>query len=62
MDIFADKETVEKRRLICFTCPNYNMGVPTQTSHNLARCKVCKCFIMPKTKLAILTSCPIGKW
>ena len=46
-----DQDIIDSRRAICDSC-EHKVGL---------NCKICKCFISAKTKVAT-TSCPINKW
>ena len=52
----ADEVLIRKRRALCAACPQASAG-----SSKTSRCRVCTCFIHPKTATAS-EKCPIGQW
>ncbi len=52
----ADEVLIRKRRSLCAACPQASAG-----SSKTSRCRICTCFIYPKTATAS-EKCPIGQW
>jgi hypothetical protein len=52
----APEPLIRQRRSVCAACPQADAG-----SSRMSRCKVCTCFIHPKSATAS-EKCPLDKW